>query len=236
VTDAILVINAGSSSVKFSVFPGHETPSRQGIICEGECEGIGHRVHFTAKGPTGAPLVDEHLAEGTSHEDALSALLRWLEVHYLDNQLVAAGHRVVHGGSLYTAPVLIDAAVIAELRRLIPLAPLHQPHNLAAIDALSKLHPTLPQIACFDTAFHHTQSELATAFALPRRLTAEGIRRYGFHGLSYEYIASVLPDILGPATADGRVVVAHLGSGARESGSTRWKSGAGFARTPHGSV
>jgi acetate kinase len=214
VSDAILVLNAGSSSIKFSVFPGHETPSRQGIICEGEYEGIGHRVHFTAKDLAGASLADEYLAEGASHEDALSALLRWLEVHYPDNQLVAAGHRVVHGGSLYTAPVLIDAAVIAELRRLIPLAPLHQPHNLAAIDALSKLHPTLPQIACFDTAFHHTQSEVATAFALPRRLTAEGIRRYGFHGLSYEYIASALPDILAPATADGRVVVAHLGSGA----------------------
>ena len=109
---------------------------------------------------------------------------------------------------------VIDASVTAELRRLIPLAPLHQPHNLAAIAALSKLHPALPQIACFDTAFHHTQPEVATAFALPRRLTAEGIRRYGFHGLSYEYIASVLPDILGPAAADGRVVVAHLGSGA----------------------
>jgi len=214
VTDAILVINAGSSSIKFSVFPGHESPSRQGIICEGEGEGIGHRVHFTAKDSIGTPLVDEYLAEGASHEDALAALLRWLEVRYPDNQLVAAGHRVVHGGSLYTAPVLIDAAVIAELRRLIPLAPLHQPHNLAAIDALLKLHPTLPQIACFDTAFHHTQSEVATAFALPRRLAAEGIRRYGFHGLSYEYIASVLPDILGPAAADGRVVVAHLGSGA----------------------
>jgi acetate kinase len=156
VSDAILVLNAGSSSIKFSVFPGHETPSRQGIICEGEYEGIGHRVHFTAKDLAGASLADEYLAEGASHEDALSALLRWLEVHYPDNQLVAAGHRVVHGGSLYTAPVLIDAAVIAELRRLIPLAPLHQPHNLAAIDALSKLHPTLPQIACFDTAFHHT--------------------------------------------------------------------------------
>jgi acetate kinase len=110
--------------------------------------------------------------------------------------------------------VLIDASVTAELRRLIPLAPLHQPHNLAAIDALTKLHPGLPQIACFDTAFHHTQSEVATAFALPRRLAAEGIRRYGFHGLSYEYIASVLPDILGSGAAEGRVVVAHLGSGA----------------------
>ena len=213
-SDAILVLNAGSSSIKFSAFPGHESPTRQGIICEGECEGIGHRVHFTARDRAGAPLVDEYLSAGTTHEAALAALLRWLEGRFVGSQLVAAGHRVVHGGSLYTAPVLVDAAVTVGLRRLIPLAPLHQPHNLAAIDALSKLHPTLPQIACFDTAFHHTQSEVAAAFALPRRLAAEGIRRYGFHGLSYEYIASVLPDILGPAAADGRVVVAHLGSGA----------------------
>ena len=213
-SDAVLVLNAGSSSIKFSVFPGHISPSRPDVICDGECEGIGHRVHFTARDRTGASLVDEYFAEGTTHEEALAALLRWLEDHFQDHQLVAAGHRVVHGGSHYTAPVVIDAAVTAELRRLIPLAPLHQPHNLAAISALSKLHPLLPQIACFDTAFHHTQPEVATAFALPRRLTAEGIRRYGFHGLSYEYVATVLPDILGPAAADGRVVVAHLGSGA----------------------
>lgn len=213
-SDAVLVLNAGSSSIKFSVFPGHISPSRPDIICEGECEGIGHRVHFTAKDRTGASLVDEYLAEGITHEEALAALLRWLEDHFQDHQLVAAGHRVVHGGSLYAAPIVIDAAGTAELRRLIPLAPLHQPHNLAAIAALSKLYPLLPQIACFDTAFHHTQPKVATAFALPRRLAAEGIRRYGFHGLSYEYIASVLPDILGPAAADGRVVVAHLGSGA----------------------
>ena len=213
-SDAILVLNAGSSSIKFSVFPGHERPNRQGIICEGECEGIGNRVHFTAKDRAGASLVDQYLAEGTTHEEALAALLRWLESHFQDLQLVAAGHRVVHGGSIFTVPVLIDGSVTAALSRLIPLAPLHQPHNLAAIAAISKLHPTLPQIACFDTAFHHTQSDVATAFALPRRLAAEGIRRYGFHGLSYEYIASVLPDILGPGAADGRVVVAHLGSGA----------------------
>ena len=116
--------------------------------------------------------------------------------------LIAAGHRVVHGGSVYTGPVRIDESVIAELRRLIPLAPLHQPHHLAAIAALSKLHPTLPQIACFDTSFHHTQPEVASIFALPRRLTEEGVRRYGFHGLSYEYIASVLPDVMGPAAAE----------------------------------
>jgi acetate kinase len=213
-SDAILVLNAGSSSIKFSVFPGHDRPNRQDIICDGECEGIGHRVHFTAKDRTGASLVDENLAEGSTHEEALAALLGWLEGHFQDHQLVAAGHRVVHGGALYTVPVLIDASVTAGLRRLIPLAPLHQPHNLAAIAALAILHPALPQIACFDTAFHHTQPEVATAFALPRRLATGGIRRYGFHGLSYEYIAGVLPDILGPATADGRVVVAHLGSGA----------------------
>jgi len=214
VSDAILVLNAGSSSIKFSMFPGHERPTRQGVICEGECEGIGHRVHFTAKDRTRASLIDEYLTEGTTHEAALAALQSWLESHFHDDQLVAAGHRVVHGGSLYTAPVVIDASVMAELRRFIPLAPLHQPHNLAAIDAISKLHPALPQIACFDTAFHHTQSKVTTAFALPLRLATEGIRRYGFHGLSYEYIASVLPDILGSAAADGRVVVAHLGSGA----------------------
>jgi acetate kinase len=215
VSDAILVLNAGSSSIKFSLFPGHERPSRQGLICEGQCEGIGHRGHFSAKSAAGVSLVDEDLADpATTHEDALAALLGWRENHFRDVRLVAAGHRVVHGGSLYTAPVRIDAAVIAELRRLIPLAPLHQPHHLAAIAALTRLHPTLPQIACFDTAFHHTQSAVTTAFALPRRLAAEGIRRYGFHGLSYEYIAGALPDILGPAAAEGRVVVAHLGSGA----------------------
>jgi acetate kinase len=224
VSDAILVLNAGSSSIKFSVFPGHARPSRQDLICDGECEGIGHRVHFTAKNGAGASLVDKQLAEGTTHEDALAALLHWLEAHFKDHRLVAAGHRVVHGGSLYTAPIRIDAPVIAELRRLIPLAPLHEPHNLAAIAAISKLYPTLPQIACFDTAFHHTEPEVATAFALPRRLAAEGIRRYGFHGLSYEYIASVLPDVLGTAAADGRVVVAHLGSGASMCAMYRRKS------------
>jgi acetate kinase len=214
VSDAILVLNAGSSSIKFSMFPGYGLPTRQDVICEGECEGIGHHVHFTAKDRTGASLVDEYLAEGNGHEEAMASILRWLDDRFKDARLIGAGHRVVHGGSLRVAPVLIDAAVLTELRQLVPLAPLHQPHNLAAIDALAKLHPALPQIACFDTAFHHTQSEVVTSFALPRRLTAEGIRRYGFHGLSYEYIASVLPDILGAASAAGRIVVAHLGSGA----------------------
>ena len=163
-SDAVLVINAGSSSIKFSVFPGHGRPSQQDIICEGECKGIGHRVRFTAKDRTSASLVDEYLADGTTHEDALAALLRRMEDHFLDDQLVAAGHRVVYDGSLYTAPVLIDASMTAELRRIIPLAPLHQPHNLAAIAAIPKLHPTLPQLACFDTAFYPSAKEAVALF------------------------------------------------------------------------
>ena len=212
--DVILVINAGSSSIKFSLFPGEQRPTREDLVCEGECAGLGHQVHFTAKDGAGGPLLDEHLAQGATHEDALAALLHWLESRFPEHGLIAAGHRIVHGGAIYKGPVRIDAEVVAELTRLIPLAPLHEPHHLAAIAALSKLHPTLPQFACFDTSFHHTQPEVAAAFALPRRLTEEGVRRYGFHGLSYEYIASVLPDVVGPPIAQGRVVVAHLGSGA----------------------
>jgi acetate kinase len=213
-TDAILVINAGSSSIKFALFPGEQRPTREDLFCGGECAGLGHRAHFTAKDGAGAPLLDEYLPQGAMHEDALAALLHWLEGRFPEYQLIAAGHRVVHGGAIYKGPVRIDAEVVAELTRLIPLAPLHEPHHLAAIAAISKLHPDLPQIACFDTSFHHSQPEVAAAFALPRRLTEEGVRRYGFHGLSYEYIASVLPDIVGLPTAQGRVVVAHLGSGA----------------------
>jgi acetate kinase len=224
VNDAILVLNAGSSSIKFSLFPGHTRPDRHDILCDGEYDGLGHRVHFTAKTRTGAQLADDHLDEGTTHEQVIGSLLAWLENRFKPLRLVAAGHRVLQGGLLYTAPVIVNDRVLAALDRLIPLAPLHQPHNLAAIAALAKLHPSLPQIACFDTAFHHTQAEIVTTFALPRRLTTEGIRRYGFHGLSYEYIASVLPDILGPAAADGRVVVAHLGSGASLCAMSRRRS------------
>ena len=213
-SDAILVLNAGSSSIKFALFQGHQRPDRQGLICDGEFDGIGHRVHFVAKGDKGTSLVDQYLPEAATHEDILATLLTWVERQFPDHRLVAAGHRVVHGGAQYTAPVRIDLSVIDALRHLIPLAPLHQPHNLAAIAAISNLHPELLQVACFDTAFHHTQSEEASAFALPRAIAAEGVRRYGFHGLSYEYIASVLPDVLGATAAEGRIVVAHLGSGA----------------------
>jgi acetate kinase len=224
VTDAILVINAGSSSMKFSLFPGEQRPPRQDLFCEGEFEGIRHHAHFIAKDGTGAPLVDQYLKEGATHEDALAALLSWLEQHLPQHGLIAAGHRVVHGGLVFQEPVLIDANVVAELTRLVPLAPSHQPHNLAAVAAISKLHPTLPQVACFDTSFHHTQPEVAAAFALPRRLTDEGVRRYGFHGLSYEYIASVLPEVVGSPVADGCIVVAHLGSGASMCGMKQRRS------------
>jgi acetate kinase len=213
-SDAILVLNAGSSSIKFSLFEGHVRPGPKGLICDGEFGGIGHRVHFVAKDNSGTSLADQHLAETTTHDDALATLLNWVQHQFANNRLIAAGHRVVHGGPALTAPVRINASVIHELRRLIPLAPLHQPHNLAAITAISKLYPDLVQVACFDTAFHHTQPGVAAAFALPRSITEQGVRRYGFHGLSYEYIASVLPEVLGPVAAEGRVVVAHLGSGA----------------------
>jgi acetate kinase len=171
-------------------------------------------MHFTAKDHAGGSLADEYPANVPTPEGALATILGWLESKFQNHLITGVGHRVVHGGLRYTAPVRIDAAVTDELRRLIPLAPLHQPDTLAAIAVLSKLHPALPQIACFDTAFHHMQPKVARAFALPRRFADEGILRYGFHGLSYEYIVSVLPEFLGPTVTDGRIVVAHLGSGA----------------------
>src|ERR1700675_4823642 len=146
--DAILVLNAGSSSIKFSLFEAHVRPSREGLICDGEFDGIGHRVHFVAKDHSGTSMADEYLTEAATHEDALATLLSWVERQFPNNPLVAAGHRVVHGGSRYAVPVQSNSSVIDELRRLIPLAPLHQPHNLAAIDAIAKLHPALPQVAC----------------------------------------------------------------------------------------
>ena len=148
------------------------------------------------------------------HQGAIEFLFAWGRESALDgHRIIAAGHRVVHGGMKFTAPVLIDAQTLAELEALVPLAPLHQPHNVAAIKAVAQLAPTLPQVACFDTAFHHTQPKVAQAFALPRRYAEEGVQRYGFHGLSYEYIASVLPT-LDRRAADGRTVIAHLGNGA----------------------
>jgi acetate kinase len=214
VKDAILVVNAGSSSIKFALFAAAKEPARDALFCEGEFSAIRHRTRFAAKDGAGRPLASHALKDGVTHEDAIDALLRWLAEHFPQHEVNAAGHRVVHGGTHYSKPVVVDDKVVADLARLIPLAPTHQPHNLAAIAALSKLHPGLPQVACFDTAFHHTQPRVAATFALPRDLTDDGVRRYGFHGLSYEYIAGALSEIAGQKIADGRVVVAHLGSGA----------------------
>ncbi|OYX29730.1 MAG: acetate kinase [Hydrogenophilales bacterium 32-62-9] len=174
-------------------------------------DAIGQRACFRVR--DAAAGLSEHEVTVANHEQALTLLLDWLEVQHPGLVLRAAGHRVVHGGAEYPHPVRIDDAVLTALDRLIPLSPLHQPHNLAGIRALARLRPELPQVACFDTAFHHTLPPRARNFALPREMNARGIRRYGFHGLSYEYIASVLPAHLG-AAAEGRVVVAHLGYGA----------------------
>jgi acetate kinase len=214
VTDAVLVLNAGASSVKFAVYDGALRPQEGRPLCAGECAGIGHAARLRAHDAEGAALVDAALAQGATHEDAIDAALTWIEGRFADLHWIGAGHRVVHGGAQFTAPARVDATVLAALRDLVPLAPLHQPHNLAAIAAVLARHPQLPQVACFDTAFHHTQSALVTTYALPRRLTEEGVRRYGFHGLSYEYIADTLPRWLGATRAAGRVIVAHLGAGA----------------------
>lgn len=209
--DIVLVLNAGSSSLKFSVFAaaGGATPRARGQVA-----GIGTAPRFVLRGATGEVIEERALADGPGdHERALDVVLERCRTHLGDNRLVGVGHRVVHGGVKFAAPVRIDATVLAELEELVPLAPLHQPHNLAAVQAVSRRALDLPQVACFDTAFHRTQPEVAQRFGLPRKFTDEGVRRYGFHGLSYEYIASALAGV-DPRAASGRTVVAHLGNGA----------------------
>ena len=212
--DGILVINAGSSSIKFSLYLSNGG-SKPELQSKGQVEGINVAPHFIAMGPDGTVLSEQRWPADSDlhHEDLLKHLIEWVEDHLDDARLVAAGHRVVHGGSRYCEPVLVDEVVLGALEKLIPLAPLHQPHNIAPIRALAKVHPGLPQIACFDTAFHATNPKVASTFALPRALTDEGVRRYGFHGLSYEFIARRLSE-QAPDKAAGKVVVCHLGSGA----------------------
>ncbi|OUD11740.1 acetate/propionate family kinase [Thioflexithrix psekupsensis] len=204
-SDAILVINAGSSSVKFSLFS-----SELDLVYRGAITGIGTEAQFSVKNAQGETLTVNPLGDA-DHQRSFSVLLDWLAQQEDDLDVVAVGHRVVHGGVTFKAPVLVDDAVFAQLSALIPLAPLHQPHNLSPIRVLRQLKGDLPQVACFDTAFHSEQPDVAAAFALPRHWSAQGIRRYGFHGLSYEYIAQRLPQVLGDMPA--RVVVAHLGNG-----------------------
>lgn len=226
-SDAVLTLNAGSSSVKFALFAlpanGRDVPQQARMT--GRIDGIGaagRPLRLTAEDAAGNRLEDVELPiEGSAelqHREALRRLAHWLHDCDAGLRITAVGHRVVHGGRQFSAPVLLDAQVIAALRDLVPLAPLHQPHNLAGIDAMARALPGVPQVACFDTAFHRTQPDLAQMFALPRRITDEGVLRYGFHGLSYEFIADVLPHYLPAAQADGRVIVAHLGNGASMCG------------------
>jgi acetate kinase len=204
-----LVLNSGSSSIKFALF---DVAAMARPALAGNIMGLGSAPTFGARDGQGQPLAGQLSIGLSNHANALTWLFDWLSAQGVP-QLSAAGHRVVHGGEHFTAPVCVTPAIEAQLAALAPLAPLHQPHNLAAIHALRKLQPALPQAACFDTAFHRTQPEMAQRYALPAELTAGGVRRYGFHGLSYEYIAGELPAHLGDR-ASGRVIVAHLGNGA----------------------
>jgi acetate kinase len=211
--DTILVINAGSSSVKFQIF-GADGQADLGCLIKGQVDGIGTRPRLRAESPDKGKLIDETFASERIADvpAALSTAANWLrETHGLEP--MAVGHRVVHGGPYYSGPVRIDDDVLADLTRCIPLAPLHQPNNLAPIRAIRARTPDCPQVACFDTAFHRTHDALADRYAIPERLYADGIRRYGFHGLSYENVAARLRKIA-PDIAARRVVVAHLGSGA----------------------
>ena len=209
----ILTLNAGSSSVKFALFEASE--SEPELVAKGQVEGIGSAPHFLAKDSDGSLLAEsywEPVGGGEGHTVAFRQIWRWLRDVTEGRRLLAVGHRVVHGGEQYAQPVLIDDQVLSELTRLIPLVPLHQPHNLASIRAVAKSHPELPQVACFDTAFHRQRPAVSERFGLPYDLYEKGVRRYGFHGISYEYIVSRLKKIA-PDLFEGRVVVAHLGSG-----------------------
>jgi acetate kinase len=210
--EAILVFNAGSSSIKFAIYTSGSGAQSLALLYRGQVDGIGHRARFIVRGADDASPVDENVT-AANHEQALACLLDWIDRHGIGLEFIAAGHRVVHGGVDFRQPVIVTTDVSRQLEALVPLAPLHQPHNLAAMAALGRLKPKLAQVACFDTAFHHTVPLVEQTFALPPELAEGGLRRYGFHGLSYEYISDVLPQYLGSA-ADGRVIVAHLGHGA----------------------
>ena len=209
----VLVLNAGSSSLKFCVYQRRESQAWQ-LEARGQVEGLGTAPRFRAThGQPGATVQEALEASVRDVPSALGYLAGWLRARYAGGRVLGVGHRVVHGGRHYTRPVLVTPAVLEELGDLVPLAPLHQPHNLAAIEAVSERLPGVPQVACFDTSFHRGQPAVAELVPLPREICEAGVQRYGFHGLSYEYIASVLPQTA-PEVAGGRVIVAHLGSGA----------------------
>jgi len=210
--DYTLVLNAGSSSLKFCVYQRFSNAD-WGLASRGQVEDIGASPRLIAKDGDSRTIVDCSLGgEVQDGHSALEALATWLRSEYQPARVLAVGHRVVHGGRRYAGPVLVTAEVFAELRQLARLAPLHQPYNLSAIEAVSQGMPGVPQVACFDTSFHRGLAAVAELVPLPKEIRLAGVQRYGFHGLSYEYIASVLPDVA-PEIARGRVVVAHLGSG-----------------------
>jgi acetate kinase len=212
----ISVVNSGSSSIKFSLF-GNVEDEELRLVFKGQVDGIGVAPRFKAHNDRGESLEEKRWENGPdiNHESLMGYIIGWIRENRqrLGLELNGVGHRVVHGGDAYSCPVRVDDAVLQTLEQFIPLAPLHQPHNLGPIRSVMKLGADIPQVACFDTAFHRTNPPLAQIFALPHQLTDEGVRRYGFHGLSYEYISRRLRT-LDPEAAKGRVVVAHLGSGA----------------------
>jgi acetate kinase len=209
VTDAVLALNAGSSSVKFALFDVEG--GRPVRLLKGVLEDRGAAPRLTAQDEQGATLVDRHWPEGATHEETFGAALDWIETHLGAERLIGAGHRIVHGGREFVAPLRLDDQAIAALEALTPLAPLHQPRSLEPIRALRAVRPDLPQIGCFDTAFHATLAPPVTLYALPFRFADEGLRKYGFHGLSYEHIAGRLAE---EGLSAKRTVVAHLGGGA----------------------
>jgi len=209
--DYALVLNAGSSSLKFCVFERPEPIERWRLAARGQIEGIGTSSRLRVKDDNDESLANQDVAARDGRE-ALDVLAGWLRSKYGGSRVLGVGHRVVHGGARFKGPTIVDADVMRELYQLVPLAPLHQPHNLAAIEAVFERLPGIPQVACFDTSFHRGQPAVAELIPFPRELRQQGLQRYGFHGLSYEYIASVLPQVA-PEIAHGRVVVAHLGSG-----------------------
>ena len=216
----VLVLNAGSSSLKFSVFRSSDWQ----VDTRGQIEGIGTAPRLTVKDERGEKLTDEKLQPSVSDaRAAIEVLSAWLRSRYQGGRIAGIGHRVVHGGPGHASPVVVTREILAELKGLTPLAPLHQPHNLAPIETLMERMPDVPQVACFDTGFHRGHSEVATVVPLPREFRLKGVERYGFHGLSYEYIASRLPEVA-PGIAEGRVIVAHLGSGASMCGLKNRKS------------
>ncbi|MCL2829876.1 MAG: acetate/propionate family kinase [Betaproteobacteria bacterium] len=218
---SIITINAGSSSIKFSVYPVDDSQLARHPSLSGQIDGIGaSNAKLVAKNQAGERIADDALPSGIQHAAAFDVLLSCLEKTPEPDgdqrEIAAVGHRVVHGGDLYSQPILLDAPTITALEQFINLAPLHQPHNLNGIKSLSARLPNVPQIACFDTAFHRTLPRLEQLYAIPRALSDEGVKRYGFHGLSYEYIARVLPEYT--RKANSRVIVAHLGNGSSLSG------------------